>query len=107
MVVMRRSEIVAGTKARQSREGARRKAHWRKRHECQSPLSHAASHVAKLDDLPGPASGGPVGRLDPLWDSLGLPTVDHVFPYNVRVWKHLLWHVDRELGFSASSLEIP
>ena len=25
---------------------------------------NATSHVAKLDDLPGPASGGPVGRLD-------------------------------------------
>ena len=45
----------------------------------------AASHVAKLDDLPGPASGGPVDRLDPLWDSLGLPTEAYVFPYNVRV----------------------
>ena len=28
------------------------------------PCIGVASHVVKLDDLPGPASGGPVGRLD-------------------------------------------
>ena len=47
------------------------------------PSRRGADLAQDLYDLPGPDSGGPVGRLDPLWDSLGLPTVHDVFPYNV------------------------
>ena len=76
MVLMRRSVV----KSMQiSHEKTRRHAREISRAEQQAPIG-AASHVATLDDLPGPAPG-----LDPTWDSLGLPTEAYVYPYSVKV----------------------